>query len=251
MSLLSLTVSALLTVSVVLFATAMAGRLWRYAVTPAPLRIATTPAPLGRVGAGVRVLREVFLFESLFRADKVLWLFGMLFHWGLLLVLLRHLRYVIAVPPLPIVMLQPVGKLAAIAMMVGLIGLLIRRLVLPRVRYISRPTDLAILGLLIVLGATGLAMTFLVTPDIVALKDYLAGLWRLEWGGLPVDGPLAAHLVLFAALLLVAPFSKLLHAAGIFFSPTRNQCDDARERRRVAAWARPLDGRRGQSADRI
>ncbi len=242
MSLLSLTVSALLTVSVVLFATAMAGRLWRYAVTP---------APLGRVGAGVRVLREVFLFESLFRADKVLWLFGMLFHWGLLLVLLRHLRYFIAVPPLPIVMLQPVGKLAAIAMIVGLVGLVIRRLVLPRVRYITRPTDLAILGLLIVLGATGLAMTFLFTPDIVGLKDYFAGLWRLEWGGMPVDGLLAAHLVLFAALLLVAPFSKLLHAAGIFFSPTRNQCDDARERRRVAAWAGPLDGRRGQSADRI
>ncbi|MCW5700886.1 MAG: respiratory nitrate reductase subunit gamma [Rhodospirillales bacterium] len=237
-------VSVLLTLSFAVFAVMMARRLWRYAVTPAPLRIPTTPAPLTRFGAVVRLGREVFLFESLFRADKILWLFSMLFHWGLLLVLLRHVRYFLAVPPAPIVMLQPVGKLAAIAMMVGLVGLLVRRMVHPRVRYISRPTDVGILVFLLILGATGLAMTFWLTPDIVTLKQYVAGLWRLDWHLLPGDPVLAIHLVLFAVLLLIAPFSKLLHAAGIFFSPTRNQCDDSRERRHVAPWARPLDSRR-------
>lgn len=245
MTFLTMAVSIALTVSFALFVVAMAGRLWRYAVTPSPLRIATTPAPLTRAGVVLRLAREVFLFESLFRADKVLWVFSMLFHWGLLVVLLRHLRYFLAVPPLPIVMLQPVGKLAAIAMMVGLVGLVIRRIVLPRVRYVSRATDMAMLLLLLVLGGTGLAMTFWMTPDIVSLKDYLAGLWQLQWVGLPGDSLLAAHLLLFAVLLLVAPFSKLLHAAGIFFSPTRNQRDDAREHRHVAAWAKPLDSRRG------
>jgi nitrate reductase gamma subunit len=245
MGFLTIVLSAILTLSLALFVVAMAGRLWRYAVTPAPLRIATMPAPLTRYGAALRLGREVIFFESLFRADKVLWLFAMLFHWGLLLVLLRHLRYFLAVPPVPIVMLQPVGKLAALAMMAGLIGLLIRRLVLARVRYVTRPTDVAMLVLLLALGATGLAMTFWFTPDIVVLKQYLAGLWRLDWLGLPKDFILAAHLLLFALLLLVTPFSKLLHAAGIFFSPTRNQCDDACERRHLAHWARPLDSRRG------
>lgn len=245
MTFLTIAVSILLTLSFAVFVVAMAGRVWRYATTPSPLRIPTMPAPFTRAGVVLRLGREVFLFESLFRADKVLWVFSMLFHWGLLLVLLRHLRYFLAVPPLPIVMLQPVGKLAAIAMMIGLVGLLVRRSVLPRVRYVSRATDMAILLLLLVLGGTGLAMTFWMTPDIVALKHYLAGLWRLDWQGLPGDSLLAAHLVLFAVLLLVAPFSKLLHAAGIFFSPTRNQRDDARERRHLAPWAKPLDSRRG------
>jgi nitrate reductase gamma subunit len=244
---LTIAVSTLLTIAFALFVVAMAKRLLRYALTPAPLPIATTPAPLTRGGAAFRVLREVVLFESLFRADKVLWLFAMLFHGGLLLVLLRHLRYFLAMPPLPIVMLQPVGKAAAMAMMAGLAGLLLRRLVLPRIRYISRPTDVAILLLLLVLGGTGLAMTYWVPTDIVGLKQYLAGLWRLDWQDLPADLLLAVHLLLVAALLAVAPFSKLLHAAGIFFSPTRNQRDDPRERRHLAPWAKPFDGLRGDA----
>jgi nitrate reductase gamma subunit len=245
MTALTIIVSMLLTIAVALFAVAMARRLLRYALTPAPLRIPTTPAPLTRSGAAFRLGREVLLFESLFRADKALWLFAMLFHGGLLLVLLRHLRYFLPVPPPPIVMLQPVGKWAAVAMMVGLAGLLLRRLVLPRVRYISRPGDNAILLLLLVLGATGLAMTFWIPPDIVVLKQYLAGLWRLEWQSLPGDFLLVAHLLLFAVLVAIAPFSKLLHAAGIFFSPSRNQPDDPRERRHLAPWAERLDGLRG------
>mgnify|MGYP003352483942 CR=1 FL=1 len=33
---------------------------------------------------------------------------------------------------------------------------------------------------------------------------------------------------------------KLLHAPGVFFSPTRNQVDDARQKRHVASWAARL-----------
>ena len=33
--------------------------------------------------------------------------------------------------------------------------------------------------------------------------------------------------------MVVFPFSKLLHAPGVFFSPSRNQADDSRERRHV------------------
>jgi hypothetical protein len=40
-----------------------------------------------------------------------------------------------------------------------------------------------------------------------------------------------------AALMIVFPVSKLLHAPGVFFSPTLNQVDDARERRHVAGWS--------------
>lgn len=244
MTVVSIVMSIILTAAVVLFVAAAARRVFLYAVTPAPLRIPTTPAPLTRAGAALRLVREVVLFESLFRADKVLWLFAMVFHWGLLLVVLRHLRYFVATPPELLVLLQPVGQLGGAAMVAGLIGLIGRRLLLPRVRYVSRNGDLAILVLLLALGATGFTMTLWLTPDIVGLKTYLAGLWRLQWQGLPGDPMLILHLLLFATLLAIAPFCKLLHAAGIFFSPTRYQRDNPRERRLLAAWARPLDGQR-------
>ena len=48
---------------------------------------------------------------------------------------------------------------------------------------------------------------------------------------------------LVAGLMIVFPISKLLHAPGLFFSPTRNQADNAREVRHVSAWAAALDKR--------
>jgi hypothetical protein len=52
---------------------------------------------------------------------------------------------------------------------------------------------------------------------------------------------LLVHLGLVALLMLIFPISKLLHAPGLFFSPTRNQTDNPREARHVAAWAAALD----------
>ena len=244
MSVLDAIVSVLLTLSFATLVLGMARRVWLYAATPAPLRIPTTPAPRKPLGAAMRVGREVLLFESLFRADKFLWVTSALFHVGLLLVLLRHLRYFITPTPQLLVLIQPFGKLGALAMMLGLLGLLARRVFLPQARYITRATDIAVLLLLLAIGASGLVMTFLIHTDIMGLKLYLAGLWSFDPQPLPEDPALVLHLLLVAALVVVAPFSKLLHMAGVFFSPTRNQCDDARERRRLAQWARPFDERR-------
>jgi nitrate reductase gamma subunit len=44
--------------------------------------------------------------------------------------------------------------------------------------------------------------------------------------------------------MLVFPYSKLLHAPGIFFSPSRNQVDNPREQRHLAPWAAQLDPER-------
>ena len=53
----------------------------------------TMPAPLTRRGVVFRMAREVMFFESLFKSNKWIWLFGYIFHASLLLVVLRHLRY--------------------------------------------------------------------------------------------------------------------------------------------------------------
>lgn len=222
----------------------LAARLWLYATTPAPLKIPTTPAPVTQGGAVLRVLREVALFESLFKSNKWIWLFGVLFHAGMALVLLRHLRYFLHPIPEWVVLIQPFGIYAGFAMVAGLAGLWARRVLVERIRYISGPSDHLMLLLLVGIGASGLMMKFVKHTDIVAVKAFCLGLLRFDLQPLPADPPVLIHLGLVALLMIVFPFSKLLHAPGVFFSPTRNQADDARERRHLAPWAAPLDAGR-------
>ncbi|MGE5142841.1 MAG: respiratory nitrate reductase subunit gamma [Acidobacteriota bacterium] len=219
----------------------LAYRIRIYARTPAPLRIPTTPAPLDTRGVAWRMTREVALFESLFKSNKWTWALGWLFHAALLLVLARHLRYFTEPVWALVAWLQPFGLYAGFAMVAALAGLWVRRLAVGRVRYISTPSDHLILLLLVLVGATGLGMKYAAHTDVVALKAFVLGLLYFDWQPLPQDPLLLVHLALVALLMAIFPVSKLLHAPGVFFSPTRNQPDDARERRHVAAWAAALE----------
>jgi nitrate reductase gamma subunit len=212
-----------------------------YARTPAPLKIPTSPAPATTGGVVLRLGREVVLFESLFKASKWTWIFGWTFHAALLLVLLRHLRYFQEPVWTPIALVQPFGTYAGFAMVAALAGLWARRWLVDRVRYISTPSDHLHLALLLAIAVTGLAMRFVSHTDIVAVKAFMLGLLRLDIQPLPADPLLLVHLALVALLMTIFPISKLLHAPGLFFSPTRNQTDNARDKRHLAAWAAALE----------
>jgi nitrate reductase gamma subunit len=106
-----------------------------------------------------------------------------------------------------------------------------------RLRYISSPSDYLMLALLIAIAGTGLLMKYVWHTDIVALKAFVLGMMSFQWAPLPADPLLLLHLFLVIALMLVFPISKLLHAPGIFFSPTRNMVDNPREARHVTAWS--------------
>lgn len=223
----------------------LAFKIRRYWTVPAPLKIPTTPAPTTSTGVAFRLAREVVLFESLFKANKWIWVFGWVFHFGLLLVLLRHLRYFVNPVPEVLAFIQPFGILAAFAMVAGLAGLWARRIVVPRIRYISAPSDHLMLALLLAIGLSGMAMKFVAHTDIVAVKAFFTGLMTFEIRPLPTDPLLLVHLTLVATLMIIFPFSKLLHGVGLFFSPTRNQVDNPRERRHLAPWAAKLEAQRG------
>ncbi len=108
---------------------------------------------------------EVFLFRSLFRNTEVkiaegrpvygsakwLWFFGLLFHWSLLIIVVRHLRFFIE-PIAPWInglsaldgffeIGTPTLYLSDAALLAGLTFLFLRRVVVPRLRYISLVTD--------------------------------------------------------------------------------------------------------------
>lgn len=228
------------------FIVGLALKVRQYWNTPAPLKIPTMPAPVTRTGVVFRMIREVVLFESLFRSTKWTWLFGWMFHVGLALAFVRHLRYVMSAdfflwPLVDNWLVQFAGQYASFMILVGLSGLLGRRIFVDRVRYISAPSDYLMLILMLVITASGITMSFIMPIDVVAFKAFMAGLMVFDWQELPASAMLMIHLGMAALLAIIFPFSKLLHAPGIFFSPTRNQVDNPRERRHIVNWAKKLE----------
>ena len=219
----------------------LAHRVYDYARTPAPLKIPTTPAPLTRAGVAGRMAREIVLFESLFKSNKWIWLFGWMFHVALALVLARHLRYFTEPVWGWVALVQAFGIYAGFAMVAGLAGLWARRFLVDRIRYISTASDHLMLALLLAIGLSGLGMKFVAHTDVVAVKAFFLGLMRFDWQPLPPDPLLLIHLFLVSLLMAIFTLSKLLHAPGIFFSPTRNQADTPREARHLAPWAAALE----------
>jgi len=216
-------------------------KIFIYARTPQPLKIPTTPAPTTRLGVAARMVREVTVFESLFKANKWTWLFGWIFHLCLFVELIWHLRYFTEPVLFFLPWLQWFINFTGYGMVVGLLGLWGRRFLVDRVRYISNLSDHLMLALLVGIGASGVAMKFLFHTDIVALKAFFLGLMSFSMQPLPADPALLVHLTLVATLMIIFPISKLLHAPGVFFSPTRNQVDNPREKRWVAGWTAEID----------
>ncbi len=224
-----------------IFALGFIRRIWVYARCSAPLKIATTPAPTTTMGVVWRLFTEVAFFNSLFKGDKWAWVGGYLFHGALALVLIRHVRYFMDPLPAFFAHVQIVGIVAGIAMVGGLGLLFLRRLIIDRVRYISSLADYFWLLLLLGIGVSGLLMQFCLRPDIVHIKVAMLNMWHAAEPLpmlVPGDFIFLGHLSMVAVLLVLFPFSKLMHMGGIFFSPTRYQVDNPRERRHVNPWAK-------------
>lgn len=216
--------------SIVVFIVGLLYRIYSYASTPAKLRIPLTPAPTSTGGVVIRQLKEVLFFRTLFNSSLWTWLFGWVFHVCLGLVVLRHIRYAFDDLPHWATLLDPVYRYASILMLIGLLGLWARRLIVDRVRYISSLSDHLMLLLLMAIGTTGLLMKYYGDRDLVAFKEYLVSLFSTQWLSLSADTLLIVHTLLVLSLMVIFPFSKLLHAPGLFFAPSRHQADRVNKR---------------------
>ena len=265
------------------FAVFIAGLIYRvvkWAKAPVPFRITTTcgqqkslpwirnnplESPSNLWGVIGRMALEVFLFRSLFRntdvaivgqrpvygSAKWLWFFGLLFHWSLLIIVLRHLRFFIA-PIAPWInglstidgffeIGVPTLYLSDAAILAGLTFLFLRRVVVPQIRYISLFTDYFALLLILGIVTTGLLMRHFFHADLLQIKNLTMG-WVTFAPALPkgVGRVFYIHLCFVFTLLAWLPFSKLKHMAGIFLSPTRNLANDNRMNRHLNPWNAPV-----------
>jgi nitrate reductase gamma subunit len=182
-----------------------------------------------------------------FGEQKWLWLAAMAFHWSFAVVVVRHLRFVLEPTPAWVGALAaadgffqvgaPVLYLTDLAILAGLGYLLWRRLADAQVRFISLFQDYFALILLLGVAGTGVLIRYVVRQDVVAVKELALGLVTLSPAVPAGMGPLAlVHLALVSLLFAYLPFSKLVHMAGVFLSPTRNLANNNRRRRHVNPW---------------
>jgi nitrate reductase gamma subunit len=183
-------------------------------------------------------------------SSKYLWLFGLLFHYSFLTIALRHLRFFTDPIPAFVAALEfgdgfmqvgvPVLYQTDLVFLGALTFLLLRRLVMANLRYISLPADYFPLLLLLGIGITGVLMRYVVRVDVVSIKMLTQGLVTFKpFVAAGVTNIFFVHLFLITVLLAYFPFSKLMHAGGVFLSPTRNLANNNRMVRHVNPWNDP------------
>jgi nitrate reductase gamma subunit len=108
-------------------------------------------------------------------------------------------------------------------------------------RYISLAADYFPLLLLLGVALSGVLMRYFFKTDIAGVKELGMGL--LSFSPVVPEGVgviFYIHLFLVSVLFAYFPFSKLMHVAGVFLSPTRNLVNNNRMRRHINPWDYPV-----------
>ncbi len=224
-----------------------------------------------------RMALEILTFRSLFRNTRMrlkegskisyqleifLWVGALAFHYAFLAVLVRHLRFFTDPVPFFVTLVENVDSffrveilypgfqfglpgvfLSGIVLLAAAAYLFSRRLFIRQVRYISLASDYFPLFLIFGIALTGILMRYFAKIDVTAAKELTMGLVTLR-PTIPEAEAVGAvfyiHLFFVSVLLAYFPFSKLMHLAGIFLSPTRNLTTDTRANRHVNPWNYPV-----------
>ncbi|HZK53539.1 MAG TPA: sulfate reduction electron transfer complex DsrMKJOP subunit DsrM [Desulfosporosinus sp.] len=221
--------------------------------------------PTNVLGVIVRMAMEVLFFRSLFRNTKTevtmgakgpiishgsakwLWLGSLFFHWSFLIIIFRHLRFFLEPIPYFVQILESVDGILQIGIptiyltdaffLIAVTYLFLRRLVIPQLKYISLAADYFPLFLILSIATTGVLMRYFYKVDLIAVKQLAIGLTIFQ-PILPagIGVMFFIHIFLVSVLFAYFPLSKLMHAGGIFLSPTRNMLSNNRMVRHINPW---------------
>jgi nitrate reductase gamma subunit len=213
-----------------------------------------------------RMALEVLAFRSLFRntrvelrdgprisygSNKWLWVAALAFHYAFLVVFIRHFRLFMEPVPGFVGLLENVDgfmelglprlMMSGVVLLLAALYLFLRRVAVPQLRYISFAADYFPLFLIIALAGSGILMRYFIRVDITSVKELVIGLVSFR-PTIPegIGAIFFVHLFLLSVLIAYFPFSKLMHAGGVFLSPTRNMANDNRTNRHINPWNYPV-----------
>lgn len=202
---------------------------WRKLPSPA---ITLFPAPPDEAANVRNTAAEAFLFKSLFKGDRPLWLAAWLFHATLALIFVGHIRVFTNADALLEnagmtrsgidAMSAGAGGAAGAVILAAALWLAGRRAAIRRVREITGLADCLALGLIGAILITGNMMRFGAEHfDLNLTREYFAGLASFAGvRGAPIlsNNLFVVHMFLALVLVMIIPFSKILHFGGIFFT---------------------------------
>ena len=218
-------------VALIVFVAGMAYRInvWMKLKSPA---MTLFPAPPDERANMINVVQEAVVFKSLFNGDRLLWSFAWVFHAVLALIFIGHFRVIANVDAILMKfgmsekaiesMSSGAGGAAGVIILIALILLLVRRFVIPRVAEITGLSDYFSLLLIAAIIITGDLMRFGAEHfDLALTREYFAAL--ATFSGVTTakaldNGLFLLHMTLALVLIMVIPFSKILHFGGIFFT---------------------------------
>ena len=202
----------------------------------------------------VRMALEILTFRSLFRNTRMklkdggrisyqlelfLWAGALAFHYAILVVLIRHLRFFIEPVPFVVQLVEnvdsffrmeiiyPVFKfglpgvfISGFVLLAAVSYLFLRRLFVGQVKYISIASDYFPLFLIFGIAFSGIFMRYVTKVDVTAVKELTMGLITFQ-PTIPagVDAVFFVHIFFVSVLLAYFPFSKLMHHGRGFPEP--------------------------------
>lgn len=219
-------------IALTVFTLGMLYRLGRWAGARIVHNITLSPFPGTKTQAAAVIGSEVIFFRSLFKSDLALWLGAWAMHIALFSILGGHavgiytlgreFVYLGASESMSEAMSNLLGLTFGIVIFFALLYLLYRRFAFRKVRQVSNASDYLHLLLLLSIVSVGNLMRFIPEWNIhyEPVKEYITYLVTLQpipAGAEAMHNPLfALHLLLVQILLMVFPFSKLMHVPGMF-----------------------------------
>ncbi|MBO8127899.1 MAG: respiratory nitrate reductase subunit gamma [Peptococcaceae bacterium] len=219
-------------ITVAIFLGGITWRIWRWMIPRIVHNITLAPFPSSWFTAIVLMLWQALSFWNLLKFDRPLWVGAWPMHIALLNIVGGHVVgfytlglqfHIIA----PLIITEHMSEVASdflgtffgLVFLAALLYLLYRRFAVEKVKAVSSASDYLHLVLLIAIAALGNYMRLV--PEVhmtyAEVREFLAGLFLFSPEPLPENVLFVWKFFLVQVLMIVFPFSKLMHAFGFFW----------------------------------
>lgn len=219
-------------ITVAIFLGGITWRIWRWMIARIGHNITLSPYAANWLEAVLHPVFQLLTMWNILKFDRGLWPAAFLMHFSLISVLGGHVvgfytlgeQFNWIAPQIISVEHSAaasdfLGSTFGFTLLVGLVWLLWRRCSITKVRAVSSTSDYLHLVLLLIVVTLGDYMRFVpaVHMTYAEVREFMAGLILFNPQPLPDNAFFLYHFLFVQILMIVFPFSKLMHVFGMFW----------------------------------